>query len=199
MRNFCLIFLLLTVFLTGCKSVISTELQSAEAGKAFSVQVPSNLVPVDDLHDLAPLQYADAQNGLYLIGLYEPKDEMEAVQLRYSLPDYAWFVERTLALGMDTAHVSTHEQLFINGFAAETVEMFGAIQSPEGACEAWMRMCILESPTHFYQLIGWTSRDLRDAFRPAMEAIECSFIEFNASEEEEGSQPGGAESSSKGG
>ena len=198
MRNYYLVFLLLTVFLTSCKSVISPELQSVEAGKAFSVQVPSNLVPVDDLHDLAPLQYADAHHGLYLIGLHEPKDELEAVQLRYSLEDYAWFVERTLASGMDTAHVGVHEQLMINGFAAETVEMFGALQAPEGPCEVWMRMCFLETPTHVYQLIGWTSRDLRDAFRPAMEGIECSFTELAPARDEDGSQPGGAESS-KGG
>jgi hypothetical protein len=181
--------------MTGCKSVISSDTQAALAGKAFSVQVPANLSPADDLHDLAPLQYADEQQGIYFIGLYEPKDEMEAMQLRYSLEDYAWFVERNLSLGMDTAHVTSHDQLFINGFAAETVELFGAMETKEGDLEVWMRMCILESPTHFYQLIGWTSRDLRDAYRPALENIECSFAEIQAPAEEGATQPGGAESS----
>jgi hypothetical protein len=195
MRKFCLILLLLTSLLTGCKSVISPDLQVAQAGKAFSIQVPSNLIPVDDLHDVAPLQYADEQQGLYLIGLYESKSEMETMQLRYTLEDYSWFVQNLMALGLDTTHVNQHEQLFINGLGAETVELFGAKEAPEGSLETWMRICVLESPTHFYQLIGWTSRDLRDAYRTALEDIECSFAELAPVPDQEASEPGGAESS----
>lgn len=195
MRNFCLSFTLLTLLLTGCKSVISPVKQDAVGGNTFSIQVPSNMIPVEGLHDVAPLQYADEQHGLYLIGISEPKDELEEMRLTYTLEDYAWFVERTMASGFDTAHVSAHEPLFLNGLPAETVELYAAVEAAEGPLALWMRMCVLESPTHFYQLIGWTSRELHAVYKPALEDIECSFAELRAAPVDGADEPGGAESS----
>lgn len=172
--------------------MISEELREAKAGTSFRVELPTNLLPTDGLHDFAPLQYADDEHGFYLIGLSEPKDEMEAMQLRYSLEDYAWFVERSVVQSLDTFNVSQHEQLIMNGLNAETTDLYGALGSLEMPLEVWFRLCVIESPTHFHQLIAWTSREQHTLYKDAMMAIECSFQELGNPEAEEGQQ-GGAE------
>lgn len=178
----------------GCKPKMDVAMQTVKAGNAFSIDIPKNLSPTENLHDFAALQYADDKAGYYLIGLVENKAEMAEMHLHYSLSDYAWFVERKVSESLDTSDVQRMGRMLNAGLESETTEFFATKATPDGPIDVWFRISVVESPTHFYQLIAWTSRGQDQEFHDAFEQMECSFAELDANGEQI-SQPGGAESS----
>ena len=153
----------------------------------------------NELHDFARLQYSDEESGYFLIGIDESKSDLNRLNLFYQLEDYAHFVTRTVAEGLDTVNVAAQQADSINGLNVISTDMFGAMVATEEPLEVYYRLLVLESDRNFYQLISWTSRDRVTQFRPIAEEIECSFMELAFAEEETdpkndvgGSQPAGS-------
>lgn len=172
---------------------MDTVLQETKAGSTFQVHLPANFLPAQDLHEHAVLQVSDEKNGFYIIGLREDKEDLKDMRLRYSLEDYAWFVETQLTKGLDTLQVDRQGLIDINGLSGDRFA-FTAFQSTKtGPSEVWMRACVIESQHAFYQIVGWTSADQAHFMAPVMEQVECSFVELLPGKESEEVQPGGAE------
>lgn len=173
---------------------MDTVLNETQAGGAFQVHLPANFLPAQGLHEHATLQVADEKNGFFVIGLREDKDDLKAMRLRYTLQDYSWFVERKLSEGLDTLEVNRHGLIDINGLNGDRFDFHAMQDTKSGPLEVWMRACVIESPTAYYQLISWTSADLAHYMAPVMEQVECSFVELIPGKEGNEFQPGGAES-----
>lgn len=132
----------------------------------------------NELHDFAHLQYSDEQQGYFLIGIDEPKEDLRNLQLHYKLEDYSHFVTRTVSQGLDTVNVSTTTNHEINGLSCISTDLFGAMTAAEEPLEVYYRLMVLESPSNFYQLIAWSSRSRYQHFNPIADEIECSFREL---------------------
>ncbi|MEM7040994.1 MAG: hypothetical protein AAF570_28780, partial [Bacteroidota bacterium] len=78
----------------------------------------------------------------------------------------------------DTAQVQNSQQHTVNGLPCVTTDLFGALTSGEEPLEVYYRLCVLESPTHFYQLIAWSPRADYPQFSDIAGNIECSFREL---------------------
>jgi hypothetical protein len=156
---------------------MGTPRQVAVEGK-FSVEIPSNFIPCNDLHDFAQLQYADERGGYFMMLIDEPKTDIDRLQMHYSLADYADFVETTVGQAFDTMHVSQRDTLEINGLQCQTAHLYAAIDSEEAPMEVYYHLAVFESMDHFYQLIGWTHRDRQSTLRAAAEEMAHSFHEL---------------------
>ena len=172
------------LLLTACNRGFNPEYKAVVVENQFKLDVPESMQPSNELHDFASLQFADEKNGFFLIGIAEPKEDLENLQLYYSLEDYSEFVERTVGGGLDTFNVVTRHSHVINGYNSLSSDLFGAISTDDSPLEVYYRVTILESPRYFYQLIGWTSRDNFQAFHTVINHIECSFAEMEASQPE---------------
>jgi hypothetical protein len=143
----------------------------------FVLSIPANLKPCKELHPFAPLQYADEEGGYFLMGIDEPKEEMENLQLHYNLGDYAYFVESTIGGAYDTIHISNRDTLEVNGLNCHTADLYVALASDTAPMEVYYHLAVFESQTHFYQLIGWTNRERQGLFRDAARNMDLTFRE----------------------
>ena len=178
------------LLLSSCTGRYNPEYRSVVVDEQFKMDLPSTMQPTNELHDFATLQYADEDNGFFLIGIAEPKEDLENLQLYYSLEDYADFVQRTVGGGLDTFNVATSHSQVINGYNCMSADLFGAISTEEEPLEVYYRVTVMESPTYFYQLIGWSGRDNFQVFRSVANHIECSFIEEPGESEDSLEGPG---------
>ena len=145
---------------------------------SFSVDIPGNFMPCNDLHEFAPLQYADERGGYFLVGIQEAKAEIAHLKVRYQLADYANFVENTIGSAFDTMNVSQRDTMLVNGLRCQTSDLYVAIVNEQAPLEVYYHISVFESNDHFYQLIGWSRRDRQEAFRAAAEDIDQSFHEL---------------------
>ena len=132
----------------------------------------------NELHDFARLQYSDEQQGYFLIGIDEPKEDLRNLQLHYQLEDYSHFVTRTVSQGLDTVNVTTSTSHQVNGLSCISTDLFGAMTATEKPLEVYYRLMVLESQSNFYQLIAWSARSRYNKFNPIADEIECSFREL---------------------
>jgi hypothetical protein len=168
----------LLVLLSACTRGHMQPPREVTVENQFALAIPANLKPCTGLHAFAPLQYADEEGGYFLMGIDEPKTEMENLQVQYSLADYAYFVESTVGGAYDTIHISQRDTLEINGLQCHTADVYVALQAEEAQLEVYYHIAVFESPTHFYQLIGWTNRERQGLFRDAARTMDLTFREL---------------------
>ena len=179
MRNSVTILVLaLLALLSACNRGGMEPARIVEVEGKFSVAIPSNFVPCNDLHDFAPLQYADERGGYFLVGIQEAKQDIAQLQVKYQLGDYANFVENTIGSAFDTMHVSQRDTMEINGLRCQTSDLYAAITEGPAPLEVYYHLSVFESDNHFYQLIGWSRRDRQTAFSEAAREIDHSFQEL---------------------
>lgn len=184
MRTLSIISLFSLLLLTACGGGVQEDYKEVTINDHYSIEIPASMERSNELHDFAQLQFADNDRGYFLIGIEENKTELQQLQLFYGLEDYAHFVTRTVADGMDTVNVVGSSEQDVNGITCISTDLYGALTSGAEPVEVFYRLMVLESSSFFYQLIAWTSREQSSIFRPIANTIECSFAELPASEPE---------------
>ena len=179
MRKYVTILALaLLVVLSACNRGGMKPTREVAVEGQFAIAIPSNLLPCSDLHEFAPLQYADERGGYFLVGIPENKDQIAQLKVKYQLGDYANFVENTIATAFDTVNVSHRDTLEVNGLHCQTVDMFAAVVNENAPLEVYYHISVFESDDRFYQLIGWTHRERQAVFGAAAKEMDCSFHEL---------------------
>lgn len=179
MRKMSFILLLGIVLLfAACSNGGMMPPREVKLDSHFSLSVPKNYRMRNDLHDFAPLQMADEANGYFLLAIEESKLQLQQRQLYYSLSDYAYFMQSTIAKGYDTIHVSERDTFEHNNLHFQSIDMYASIFAKESPLEVYYRMSAIETEERFYQLIGWSRRKKTDELREAMLEMEKSFQEL---------------------
>ena len=130
MRKVVYLFALaLLVLLSACSRDQMLPPRTVEVEGSYSISIPANFKPCNDLHDFATLQYADEREGYFLIGIEEPKSSMETLKVEYSLADYSNFVETTVGGVYDSMLVTARDTLMVNGIRCQTADLLTYIQS----------------------------------------------------------------------
>lgn len=158
--------------------------RTVEVEGSYSVAIPANFKPCNDLHDFATLQYSDERSGYFLVGIDEPKAKIEALKMDYSLADYTEFVENNIGGAFDSMLVLQRDTLIINGIQCQTTDMYTFVRSDEAPLEVYYHLAVFESEDQFYQLIGWTEKHYESVFQAAATAIDRSFQECSDSKVE---------------
>lgn len=167
--------------LCGCEDGGMEPPRKVDVDGQFTLDVPAAMQPVTDLHGFAPLQYADLEQGYFLLGLVEPKDSMATMETQYTLRDYAWFVESRLGSSFDTSFVTMRDTLDVNGLPCQMAQLYGVKAHDVGEDEVYYCVSVLEGPQHFYQLIAWTDPAQAEALLAMATDISCSFVETSES------------------
>lgn len=140
----------------------------------YVVVVPEEMKPVASLHENASLQQMSAENELYLVVIDESKEEMKKHELDYDLPLYFTnIVSRQFIEKVHEVSISEPVKKEINSLPA----LVSTITGKADSTEIFYKVAVIESPTHFYQLLTWTTGSRRATNEPSMEAMVNSFSE----------------------
>jgi hypothetical protein len=177
-KNVIILALALLALVSACSRGRMEPSREIDVQGLFAVAIPGNLVPCNELHDFAPLQYADERGGYFLVGIQEAKQDIAHLKVKYQLADYASFVENTIGSAFDTLHVAARDTMEVNGLRCQTADLYASITDPQSPLEVYYHLSVFESQDHFYQLIGWSRRDRQEAFHVAAVDIDQSFHEL---------------------
>lgn len=144
------------VALIACKKEALPTHQLIAIRNLYTLELPSRFEPTYDMHNSAELQYADKSSHWYLICMEDAKSNFgTGGQKIVSLPDYYKFAEASVLSDAES-------KLFIQG----TTRKQDGLKIQEGDYhvttnlnnenfELLYRVTVLESKTHFFQLVMW--------------------------------------------
>lgn len=147
-----------------------------EINGLYALQVPDFLIPYPDLNDAASLQYAYEGDNLFLIIIDEAKTDIEEGR---SLEDYYEYANNNLTTGLHSILLEEFSTLNVNGLNGIFWSIEGSMQPEEGdAITVIYQVKVIESPTHFYQIIYWTTWENREKYKKELDMMIGSFKEI---------------------
>lgn len=174
-KLFCLVCLTFLIF--SCKKKKEenspVEFYRTEA-ESFSIEIPDYLTETSALFKDAALQYADTAKEVYIIAVSESKEGLEKATPADSLLKKYF---ETASLGFISAikegKIIGAKRQTINTLPSYTAEITGKVNGHK----AHYQFAAIESPTHFYQVVTWTTAENKDLYATDMEKMIYSFRE----------------------
>lgn len=125
--------------------------------KQFSVYVPFYLLPADSIYERSALEFSDYAQEVFLVVVNEKKDELRDQGLMPSLAEYSDYVRSSIENALKESTVTDEKNTVINGIPSITRELEGRY----GNTYVYYIFTVYESATDFYQMICWTTADLK--------------------------------------
>jgi hypothetical protein len=178
LRKF-LVLLVVSTAVSGCTH--ETEFKEVKVNNRYAISIPDYLQPCADLHKDASLQYQNVEKDIYAIVIDEKKVTMQDYNLDYDIDLYFNSIASQPFLEtIKDGKVSPPGRQDISGNKALIAEITGKID----ANAVYYRLCVIESPYEFYQILVWTRAENKDKYLPDMTRMIESFKELPHPKEE---------------
>jgi hypothetical protein len=120
-------------------------------GNIIFVDVPDYMTKTFGLNDIAKVQYANSEKEAYTIIIEEDKDDIKTAggSFENSQDYYNYFIKN---FGIDSIAVLSESPAKSGKLNAYQAQISGHIDN----LDLFYLVTIVESPTHFYNIISWT-------------------------------------------
>jgi hypothetical protein len=168
-------FMVLLSMLSGCGGDLHSGYHEVTVNKTFALTIPSGITPTHELHDYAGFQGMYEQGRLFVVAMEEPKVDIVEKGMNYSLDQYASFVIAKTCKGLDKCNPGTILKTPLNAFETASCYLNGFISSEKGELPIMYQVTVIETPTHFVQVIFWMPQELEKQYAAVIEKIVKSF------------------------
>lgn len=180
-KSYLPLFLIFTFLLSSCSSQEGEQTINVE--KRYSLEIPSFLSEVDNLHDEASLQYQNLFNEFYVIVIDESKEAFHNVLEENELNDtYSSDVDGYTKIVLDALVSSVVDviqtdliETNVNGMPARLTTIEGIVED----IPVFYAYGVYEGKDTYYQVITWTLSEKQSKYESKMDAILKSLKEFN--------------------
>ncbi|MFH1051665.1 MAG: hypothetical protein V1779_12155 [bacterium] len=123
-------------------------------GNILYIDLPDYMTKTIGLNDIAKIQYQNTEKEAYLIMIEEDKEDIKLAGTEFTNAKdyYNFFIGN---FGIDSIHVTSEEEVKTGKFPAYQAQVDGLVQG----LNLFYLLTIVESPTHFYNIISWTKMD----------------------------------------
>lgn len=173
-----LTYILAFALLLGACTNKPQESRRLNVDDDFAIEIPGRFQRSYDMHDFAPLQLEDPEAEAYMIGLTQEKSELEEINMKYTLEDYAWFLSRNISGGIDTVYDSYSMTTDVNGHEAIYTEISGEVQDGFKTVPIHYSVAVLEGSDRFYEFVCWGKESETAKLQSEMHAMICTFQEI---------------------
>jgi len=130
-----------------------------KGGHAYNIEIPEYMERTYDLNEVATLQYANLSKPAYVIVIDDNKAELNHFDIFFA--DARDFLSSFLdGFNQDTENRKVGEILSFsvggNNYAQAQMSW------SEPVTDIFMLITVIESPTHFYKILCWTTPNLKD-------------------------------------
>jgi len=126
-------------------------------GNIIYVDVPDYMTKTFGLNDVAKVQYANAEKEAYTIIIEEDKEDIKSAGGGFANPQ-EYFQFFMGSFGIDSIKIISEEPAKSGKFQAYQGQVDGRVQE----MNLFYLITIIESPTHFYNVISWTLFENKD-------------------------------------
>ncbi len=137
-------------------------------GSNFSLELPQDMQPAN-FNDNASFQYESEVGEYSFMVIDDSKEKIASYGLDYDLETYMKIATRTL----DSAGLYVNSSTTVNDMKALQATIKG---KKDGVATTFILTCV-ETPTFYYQLVGWTLESKFESNKPVLDAINNSFVE----------------------
>jgi hypothetical protein len=181
-----LIFILTLFFFQSCGS--GEEEQVIFVGNKYSLSIPSFLTKVNNLNDLASLQYQHAWKEFYVIAIDDSKEEMQKALIENDLTglyennieDYSKLILNDYMESLSNSYLSEIIDTTINNMPAKLTTLSGTI---EDGIDVFFSIGFYEGKDSYYQVFAWTLSSKKHSYKPKMNKILYSLAELKKTED----------------
>jgi len=162
---------------------ISTQspLKRIEVDQGYAVEVPKDMIWMDDLNDVASLQYGDADNELYIVVIDEPtsgyvrykKNSGESVEGQSVLQVYKKDQLSALGKGWNNTKIHMENPYSFGDAKAEMVQLDTQLQGTDIPIS--YLFTFIQTEKDLYMLMTWTLQDYKAQHLASMNAMATSF------------------------
>jgi hypothetical protein len=130
---------------------------SKKFGNIIYLDIPDYMSKTFGLNDIAKVQYANAEKEAYTIIIEEDKEDIKSAGGGFANPQeyFKFFMD---SFGIDSIQIISEVLTKSGKFQAYQGLVDGVVQD----MNLFYLITIIESPTHFYNVISWTLKENQD-------------------------------------
>ena len=153
---------LLVIFLFLSLHTHSQGFSTQQGGHCYSMEIPNYMTRTFQLNDVATLEYLNTSKEAYVIVIEDNKDHLESLGMKFmdSKDFLVDFMKDYKAEALKRSTTDVHE-FKSNGNGHAQVELFWN----EDDIDFYMLITAVETKTHFYKVMCWTTLDLMDTLK----------------------------------
>ena len=146
-----------------------------KGGHSYKIEIPEYMQRVFDLNEVASIQYMDASKPAYTIVIEDSKEELAFFEIQYQ--DAFDFI--SAFIGVFKADFTTRKVGKLVEFEAGGIRYAQTTMHwEEEELSLYMLITVLESPTHFYKILSWTTREWEARLKDDFQRISLSLREY---------------------
>ncbi len=174
----CFLIISMVLFFVSCEQK-EEEVQTVKINEQYSVELPAFLSEGDSLNADASLQYQNVFKEFYVVVIDEPKVDLDSLfaDTGNNLENYAKLLKTNFQNGLTKIKISPTTTTQINGLKAQTLTIEGVL---EGTHNIYYEAAVVESKTHYYQVLAWTLANQKEKYSKQMKNIIASFKELKS-------------------
>lgn len=125
-----------------------------EGGHSYTLEIPDYMMKTFQLNDVATLQYQNTSKEAYVIVIEDAKDHLQSVGMKFvDAKDFLDYFISDYKLGADKRKVGDITEFKSNNNGHAQVELTWY----EDDLDFYMLITAVETDTHFYKIMCWTS------------------------------------------
>jgi hypothetical protein len=166
------------ILIIGSLLVISFDAKpkwtERKVNELYSIFIYNSMVETKNLNESASLQYQDSSKQLYILIIDEEKKSLHDLDADYTLDAYFKFVVANMK-GINEFASAEPVSLEINGLKAKQAIITGKTKNQE----LYYNLVVLESRTHLFQIVAWTTADSKEKKKLSLDAMIRTFRILN--------------------
>lgn len=162
------LFLLCICLLVAGGAFSQTKFVSQKAGHVYTMAIPDYMVKTYDLNDVATLQYMNEAKEAYVVVIDDEKEQLESLGVKFSnASEFLDFFTKDYNLEAAKRKLGKTKTFSENGVQFAQTEM----EWEEEGSGYYMLITAVETKTHYYKVLCWTTTGYKKALRNDYQAI----------------------------
>ncbi len=150
-----------------------SEFHDVSVKDLYSIAIPTYLDSSAEFNPGASLQYVNVDKAVYIMVIDQPKSELNSPEMQVTLDAYYNLVASRFAVGDDPTTATPPSTRELNGLKSMQTEATGI----ENTHEIYYKLAVVESESHFYQILAWTLLDQKAKYSDDLQRMIDSFEE----------------------
>ena len=148
--------LFLAVFIMASFEASAQGFSVKQGGHCYNLEIPGYMTKSFQLNDVASLQFQNISKEAYVIVIEDAKDHLESVGMKFvNAKDFLEYFISDYKSGTENRTVSEVNEFKSNGNDHAQVELTWL----EDDTDLFMLITAVETDTHFYKIMCWTTID----------------------------------------
>lgn len=152
-------------------ALYSQKLTTQRGGHCYTMDVPDYMIKTYELNDVASLQYVNSAKEAYVIVIDDVKDQLQTLGIKFTdAKDFLKHFTADYKKDAKKRRLSSVTEFEANGNGHAQVEL----SWKEEKSDFYMLITAVETSTHFYKIMCWTTVNNLDKLKEDFVAMSKS-------------------------